>query len=430
MSDLKIAFENLTFKKPTMTIYQNYYFGEHPLRYSAERLREVFEQSTKFIQNWCAIVIDASLDRLVFKGWDPPDKESDDIIDKFYKRNNLAVASTRVHRDALITGKSYIVLDIIDDEIVAFHNDPRLIDIVRSADDPREKLFGAKWWEDNRNADGRKRSRLNLYYPDRIEKYEANGTVSSEKSFHLTEEVENPFGFVPIVEFDIGQSELTNIITVQDALNKLFSDMMVVGEFNAFAQRYAVTNADMGKLKSSPMSFFRFPKGGSDEEPTKVGEFSASDLTMFLNAMDKLANFIAVVSRTPKHYFMPTGANISGEALIAMESPLVKKVKSFMDIFSMGWRELAEIVLTYLGKNADNIALVWDNVETSQPLTKAQEMQIYLQMGIPLETVLRRAGWTTNEITQMHNDMMESKKTTSSLGQEVIKYLSARPPIE
>jgi len=139
---------------------------------------------------------------------------------------------------------------------------------------------------------------------------------------------------------------------------------------------------------------------------------------------------MAVVSHTPKHYFIPTGANISGEALIAMESPLVKKVKSFIDVFSMGWRELAEIVLTYLGKNADNIALVWDNVETSQPLTKAQEMQIYLQMGIPLETILKRAGWTASEIEQMHSDMVESKKATSSLGQEVIEYLKTRSTFE
>jgi len=149
--------------------------------------------------------------------------------------------------------------------------------------------------------------------------------------------------------------------------------MMVVGEFNAFKQRWVVTNNDLSGLKNNPKALFQFFKGGSDEEDTKVGEFDAADLGMFLDAMDKLANSIAIISRTPKHYFHDTGGNISGEALIVMESPLLKKIRQIQEIYSLGWIEGARFVLRQQDKDAgpSEIVTVWDAIETTQPITRA-----------------------------------------------------------
>jgi adenylate cyclase len=56
-----------------------------------------------------------------------------------------------------------------------------------------------------------------------------------------------------------------------------------------------------------------------------TGERSPLDRTTLANALtaiDKMASTIAIITRTPKHYFYSQGGDPSSEALIAMEAPL------------------------------------------------------------------------------------------------------------
>jgi hypothetical protein len=425
-TDLQRAYEGLKAKSKTYKTLLEYYGGDQPLKYSAERLKEAFKLSTvKFTQNWCAVVLDAVLDRLVFKGWDPKDKQANVDIDQFYTRNNIQKISDDVHKNALATGEGFIVFDKVDNFDRAFFNDSRLVQVFYDPNNPEKKLFAAKWWKD----DIEEITRLNLYYSDRIEKYATKESILvSQSSFKMQgDPVDNPYEEIPVIHFNLGYSELANITTLQDAINKLLSDMMVVGEFNAFKQRWAVTNSDMSKLKSSPQSFFQFPKGAADEENTQVGEFEEANLDMFLSAMDKLASSISVISRTPKHYFESTGANISGEALLVMESPLIKKVRQIQERFSVAWQDCGRFILEHgYGKSVDmsEIITVWDPVETVQPLLKAQEMEAMKRLGIPLKTILRRAGWGADEIEQYEKDAKEEKSnkvTETSLLLEQIR---------
>lgn len=201
--------------------------------------------------------------------------------------------------------------------------------------------------------------------------------------------------------------------------------MMVVGEFNAFKQRWMVTNADLSALKNNPKTFYKIPKGIADEEDTKVGEFSAADLGMYLEAMDKLANSIAIISRTPKHYFHDTGGNISGEALIVMESPLIKKIRQLQETFSVAWQDCARFILKQNGREiaADEIITIWDKIETAQPITEAQTIKEYVNLGVPLETMLRRAGWGADEIEQMKADQAEAKKQQATVAKQTLELL-------
>ena len=423
ISDLKRAYDALNKKRRPYKILNDYYYGDQPLKYSAERLKDAFDSPlVRFTQNWCAVVINSVLDRLVFKGWDIEDESADDIIDQFYLDSNIQKLSNDIHLNTLNTSESFIVFDTIGEKLCGFYNDSRLVQVFYNPNNPNEKTFAAKWWKDNEV------TRLNLYYPDRIEKYKAEKTPSFEKAFTLETEDDNPYEEIPVIHFDLNYSELDNVIPIQDAVNKTFSDMMVVGEFNAFKQRWAVTNSDTSKLKSSPQSFFQFPKGASDEENTQIGQFDEANLDMYLDAMDKLANSIAIISRTPKHYFHDTSGNISGEALIVMESPLIKKIRQLQEVLALGWRDCARFVLKQSGKSVEptDIITIWDPVETIQPLTKANEISAYVNLGVPLETMLRRAGWGADEIAQMKKDMKTQKEEQASVGQTVLELLKLR----
>lgn len=71
LSDLDIAFKAITKNRMEARKYYRYYEGDQPMVFTYDKLVQIFGRSgLKFIQNWCAVVIDSVCDRLVFRGWD------------------------------------------------------------------------------------------------------------------------------------------------------------------------------------------------------------------------------------------------------------------------------------------------------------------------------------------------------------------------
>lgn len=416
-NDLKLVYSALVEQSARANANLRYYLGDQPLMYTHERLREVFQRATmNFVQNWCAVVIDTTADRMVLKGWDNPNKAINGSLDLFWKAQTLQTGSRQVHKDALITGNGFMMMDIVDGELRAFYNSPSQVVVLYEDDDPFKKRVGGKvFYEASTDT-----THLNLYYPDRIEKYVQAGKKASMDGMELVEEIPNSFGKIPIIHFR-AQSELTNVIPLQDAINKTFSDMMVVAEFNAFPQRWMITNADISSLVASPSSIMRVPKGTSDEEDTSIGEFGTANLGMYLETIDKLTNTIATISRTPKHYFSHTGANISGEALTVMETPLTKKVKQLEETFDERWLELSRYV-----EDADDTVCVWDRIETEQIVTQSNAMKTMKDMGVPLVTILRKFGWGEDEIQQMLADMEEEKVKNADIAETALEMARIR----
>src|SRR5690606_26990663 len=159
---------------------------------------------------------------------------------------------------------------------------------------------------------------------------------------NLVADIPNPFGEVPVFHFRRDRrrisSELDNVLEPQDAINKLFADMMVAAEFGAFKQRWIISNADNTDIKNAPNKIWDIPASAPGEQPTQVGEFGETDLGNFLEAMDRISGYVGAISRTPKHYFFGLGGDPSGEALIALEAPLNKKAERYVALFSATWK--------------------------------------------------------------------------------------------
>ena len=437
LRDLDYAKTELIDKRKDAEIYRKYYEGDQPMIYSYSRLREIFGSSrmVTYVQNWCSVVINAALDRLIFRGWNSEETAIDGTLQEFYTMQDLRTLSREVHEDALVTGEGFVVFDKPGGQVRAFRNDPLNVQAIYEDGDPETLRYVMKVWQEDFWGENQRQKavRANLYYSDRIEKYVASGGWGSNNagsvlptSFTLMEDPgPNPFApNIPVVHFEPAVLELQDVVTLQDAINKLFTDMMVTGEFNAFRQRYLISNANLEKLKSNPQSLWQIPKGTSDEESTQVGEFSASDLSMFLTAMEKLANSIAIISRTPKYYMMATGSNVSGEALTVMESPLVKKCEQHQALFSKRWNDVAEFVVG----EAPNISPSWDEIETAQTQYQIQAMKDMVSMGIPLKTVLKQFGWTKDELDQLDKDMEEQRNKEADMASNA--YSIARQNIE
>ncbi len=410
-TDLEMAVAELQAKKPLYDAYWNYYLGDAPLVYNTARLREVFKNlDARFTQNWAAVVVDSLLDRMELRTPTISDQKAEsDALALLWESAGLPDDEQSVHEDVAVTGEAYVIA--WPDEtgaMQAFYNDARLCHVFYEPSNPRKKRFACKWWQETDET-----LRLTLYYPDRLEYYQttqraAVSDILGAASFVPTEEgtARNERGVIPVFHFRSTtrgpRSQLQNVTETQDAINKLLADMMVAAEFGAFRQRWAITNADLKGIKARPDTIIGIPPADMGDQPVSIGEFSTTDLRNYLDSISQLSTAIGIVTRTPKHYFYAQGGDPSGEALIAMESPLARKAARLQATLRPVWRELAGFLMGV--DDTSDIWIAYEDVETVQPMTEAQIAQTWRLSGLPLATVLKEQGWTNEDLDEVADD--------------------------
>lgn len=426
MTDIVNAFEAIKNKRPIMDELFRYVEGGQPLKYSTERLREAFDDITaRFEINWCNVVVETTLDRLSLLGFKLTDDAMTDALNTIFSTLHIGIESDEAHRACLTMTQGYIIAWRNDDGIEIYYNDPRMCQVFYDPARPKVKQYAAKWFM---RSD--KHHEITLYYPERIEHWVTKSSgdhIDNVSDFALETSEPNPFGVIPVFELKT-PGEITKVITLQDAINKTFADMMVAAEYGAFMQRWVISNSDPGDLRNGPNQIWWIPSGDGEGQASSVGQFSPTDLGNYLDAMDKLANAMAIITRTPKHYLTTTGANLSGEALMTMEAPLVKKVQARQKVLTPIWQEIAQFLLLLSDYSAEtqDITVLWGTVESVQPYTQAQTRQLAINSGVPLITQLRREGWTQAEIDAMVADMQAQRENTSSLAQSVLNAVRVR----
>lgn len=414
MSDLDRAVAALKDKQDYYCRLFDYYDGNQPVVYTNERLRDIFKNiDMTFVENWCAVVVDACADRLSLENFTVNgNQEAQNKLAELWAEYDIALEGDDAHLAALITGESSICVWREDDELHIYYNDPRLVHVFYDPDNPRRIEFAAKWWV---GTDGKRY--LTLYYTDKLEYYvstKESERVEKGADFQPDPEMptaENPFDEVPVFHFRpsrrMVKSDLTDVIPPQDGINKLLIDMMVAAEYGAFKQRYIISNADnLGKLKNAPNEIWDVPAGDGQGQQTSVGEFSATELKNYFDAIDNLAMAIGAITRTPKHYFFTQTGDPSGESLMAMEAPLVKKTQDRIDRFIPTWKRLAAFLLKLEGMDVKPSAITpnFADPHTIQPLLQAQIRKTNSEAGVPVKTQLRDEGWTEKELNQMDED--------------------------
>jgi hypothetical protein len=429
-SDLEEAFNAIRNKRSDLDLLFSYYDGPQPLKYSTNRLAELFQNiNTHFEQNWMSVVVDATLDRLQLTGFTTKNRDAaaDEKFKMLFDRLHLDIEADKAHQASLTTSQAYVIVWQDAGETVAYYNDPRMCHVFYEDANPRKKRFAAKWFS---RTDGSQE--ITLYYTDRIEhwltqKQRTGTSVDKVTAFAQGPTETNTYGVIPVFELH-SPGEIFKVLSSQDAINKLFADMMVAAEFGAVMQRYVISNSDPGALKNAPNEIWWIPAGDGVGQAASVGQFQATVLSNFSAEMDKIANHIFINTRTPKHYLMVSGSNISGEALLAMESPLNKKSKKRQTLFASQWQDIASFIAQLEGMTVtpDDIACQWERIESLQPKTEAETRQVNVNAGIPLITILRRDGWSDEEIEQMDKDQATQDKARQTMAQAVLNDLRIR----
>lgn len=425
--DIKTALERFKERSAAYAKAEQYYLGRHNLAYATEKFENAFGTLFReFAMNLCPAVVDAVRDKLVVTEFRVEEGEGTiaDEAWKIWQANRMGIRSGEIHKEAARAGDAYAIVWVNPEgRVTIYPNKASTCTVFYDDENPGKILWAAKLWERED-----KQFRLNLFYPDRTERYitkkegvkdgmmkaKQHSTIPEAKAFEQFEEpIANPYGIVPVFHFanngDIGSfgiSELKNAIPVQDALNKSVLDMMVAMEFAAYRQRWAagieIDYDDEGK----PIAPF---KAGishlwiTENPDAKFGDFQASDLEKFLKVKESFRVDLACVTGTPIYYFMQTSGDFpSGEALRKAETRFVNKIRDRQESFGAVWEDVMAFALRIEKKGEVN--RLFTEWEDPAPLSEREELENLIlkkDIGVTDETLLMEAGYGEKEIAKM-----------------------------
>lgn len=402
-------------------LYEDYYAGRHPLQFATSKFREAFGTLFgAFADNWCQLVVDAAVERLRIVGFRVTDNV-DAAAWELWQENGLDVESVIAHTEAGKHGRAYLLVDPNDGEPVITVEHASQVIVACDPANRRKRLAALKRWLGD---DGFQYA--TLYLPDVIVKWESRDSVDSARGrtggttwvprSGEPYEVRNESGIVPMIPLEnkpgvlgAAHSDLEPAMPLQNAINKLCTDMVVASEYGAFPQR-VVTGVEVPKdpdtgaplaaaeLKAAMSRLWAFKPPDA-----AVTSLPAADLNNFVNAIEMYVTHLAAQTRTPPHYLLAKLVNMSGDALSVAEAGLVSKCRTKQLFFSDSWEEAMALALQATGGTAStaDCEAIWANPERNTPAQLVDAAAKKRTLGIPLPVIWLELGYTPEQIAEM-----------------------------
>lgn len=333
---------------------RQYAEGEHRAKMTAamrEMLRVSGTVTDQFNDNYCEMVVDTMADRLTVRAIEGDTDAASAWAADLLADNRFDGLQVDVHSAAVRDGDTFVMVSydsgagrVLLTHEPAFDGTAGIIPVYdRMA---REMIAAIKVWQEGDD------KRVNLYFPDRVEKYlykgvgdALGGTFTALETAEWTDGAGAPLG-VPLFNLRNkpqtrrwnGLSEVSNVIPLQDALNRTLVSMVLTAELTAFQVRVA-RGFDPPANLSPGMWVVIGPDGLEKDQLADASVMEQGQIVPFIAQADWLINQIGTVSRTP----LPSltgGDNQSGEALKEREKGLLSKVTKFTIKNGNVWEDL------------------------------------------------------------------------------------------
>ena len=394
---------------------ERWYNGEHPLPRASTTHTELYRHFQKMAQtNLVGRVVDVASSRLSITGVRTGDQEMDEHLWSLWQLSQMDSEQETLFTTALATGIAYISVwpDPVTGVPTFYPEHPAQVVHLPVPGRPRQVAAALKCFYDP----------LEmlwvsvLYLPDRIYKWVSAAAIDGIGNFAGVEpeEIVNPFGVIPIVPLRNRptltgwySSEMKDAIPIQERINQTLLNMMVAQEAVAFPQRYA-TGLELDKDEDGqPTRPFRSSPDAlwvAEDPEVKFGQFAESKFEGYLAVLRQDTEALASVTNTPAfnlsaHMMVPPSA----EALSAMESSLINKVKAKQLIFGEAVEHAMRFALMMEGHAMDdfaNLEVIWRD-----PRVRADgaigDYAVKMQaVGVPQEAIWSELGATPQMISQ------------------------------
>lgn len=410
-------------------LYREYADGEHRANLTAnmKAMLRMQNDDDRLVANYCDTVIQTMADRLVVEKIEADTEPGTAWANEVRAFNRFDGLQMDVTEAALRDADTYINV-AFDNEagLPTFFHEPAFDGtdgVIVIYDRTRRSIALAIkiWIEDGEEI----KTRANFYYPDRIEKYigdESGGNFGKyeekgvEWPVKWTKPDGKPIG-VPIIHIPNrkrgnsthGLSELTNIVPIQDGLNRTLISMIMTAELTAFQLRYALGFEVPSDV--TPGMWVNISAAIPADQQVHIGVLEQGNINDFLNQARFLIHEMGTISRTPSPEFMG-GDNASGESLKQREVGLLGKVRKFQVKGGNAWEDV--MVMAHRVQSAYGISkkppevkrfnCQWMKAEVrndTEVVKNAKEVRPDLSREDYLKTVASVFGWDDKQIKAM-----------------------------
>ncbi|MFF0864172.1 phage portal protein [Nonomuraea sp. NPDC003560] len=424
---------------PELRKWDSYYEGEQPLSYMApELLQELDERVRQVVVEWPRLVVDSLEERLDVEGFRfGRQAEADDELWRIWQANDLDEESQKAHVDALVMGRSYVIVGANEDDsqtpIVTVESPLE----VYAEHDPRTRKVEAvvkRWTEEDEDG---KVEHATLYLPKVTIWWVKRDGDWIEDPDH--ERDEHDLGEVPVVPIvnrprtkrSHGVSELKPIVPLSDAACKMATDMMVSGEFHAVPRRWAIgvdesdfqdeQGRKISALKRIIGRVWAIPKH-KQEDGVEVGQFPEANLSNFHETLKLLAMMVASLGGLPSRFLGHTTDNpASADAIRSDESRLIKRAERRQRSYGGSWERVQRLVLKVRGsepEDATSLETLWRDAATPTIAQKADAaVKLHVAKIVPLRQTREDLGYTQVQIERMEE---EDEKVAESAFERVM----------
>ena len=398
--------------------YSKYYEGKQPLRYMAPQLeQELGPRITQLVLNWPRLGVDAYESRLDVEGFRVAGEvQGSEDLWQIWRANDLDEISQQAHLEALITGRSFVIVGPGEDPKIPLISveHPSQVAVMR---DPgtRRVTAAIKSWADDDDVQN-----VTLYQPDVTRYYR-----KPKNEFELQRQVDHGWGMVPVVPVvnrprmlcPDGVSELADVVSIADAANKMATDMMVSAEFHAMPRRawFGMSEEDFADEHGNPISVWSRIAGREwatehTQDEAGVVQFAEADLRNFHESIKLLAQLASQVLALPPHYMgFATTNPPSADAIRSAEAQLVKRCERKQTIFGGAWERVMQIAARIAGvedgRDLRLLETVWRNPATPTVAQKADAAVKLYSAGIStLEQTREDVGYTPAQRQNMADE--------------------------
>jgi hypothetical protein len=411
-----------------------FYDGTAPEIWTSTRLARMLRgASGKFRVNWARTTVTAVLDRLEINAVTSTDETQQTAIEEIWADNKLGLEAPIVHEHALEFGDTYLIIGLEEDEegesSIEFRaHGPDEVRMFYDRENPHKPRYALKAW--TVGSGQMERTRVNLYYADRIERYISRQKIGDrfdDNSFEkFTDEgedawpEENDVG-MPVfhfrTRFPYGRPEHKDAYGPQNMLNKLVATQMAAVDYQTLPQRYVLqevgtpepgvapadedfddepvqsATATDPKLVSSPGSVWWLPGAKG------AGQFDPVDPKAFLEPIREYVNAMATTTSTPLHLYQIGGQPPTGLSLKRAEMPLLHKVGLRQLFFGEVWKNATVFALDLLGFDVDpeTVQVTWKPASLTDEKEPWETFGLKKTMGVPVRQILMEAGYTADQ---------------------------------
>jgi len=455
-------------RRPAIRLTSDYYKGCQPLTFASEQFQKFHGgRYRNFADNWVQVVSDSPVERLTVTGVQPSGTtEADAESWRVWQENSLDADSQLGFLGAVNSARSFVLVwgnpENPDTPEVTFEDASQCV-ILYVPGSRRRRRAALKRWDDGG------KSFATLYLPEEVWKFERALLGPGERSPQLQQAEEetstweprhiesepnpqrNPLGVVPMVELpnrpqlaEEPISDVTGVIAMQNAVNLTWAQLFTAMDYASFPQRI-VTGAEVPEIPildeagqivgSKPVDLERFAVDRVmffTGDNVKTDEWTAANLEAYTKVIEVAVGHIAAQTRTPQHYLIGKMANLSGDALLAAETGLVKRCEEKQIWFGQALREMFRLIALAQGDDAKarSIAsgrVLWADAESRSHAQMADALLKLKQIGFPFEFLALRYGLTPTEVVDLLK-MRDRELEADPMG--AMTALMARSPQE